>query len=129
MKRILAVLASAVVLLVAQTPPSDRIDPDGTAHIVRVVPPPVHVSPQARKFLAAIPVAHARTLAENRARTDAFRVGRAEQARKLYPVKLEPKTIAGVRTDIITPLSPAKRDRILINVHGGVFVTDSGSLV
>jgi epsilon-lactone hydrolase len=46
-------------------------------------------------------------------------------------VKVEEKTIGGVRTDEISPLTIPrdKRDRVLINVHGGGFVVDSGSLV
>jgi acetyl esterase/lipase len=40
-------------------------------------------------------------------------------------------TIAGVRADIITPLSmpDANRNRVLINLHGGGFISDSGSLI
>ncbi len=108
------------------------IDADGTAHITRVIPVPETVSPEAQKALAWNPPAHwPPSLAEQRAGTDAFRKGRAEEARKLYPVNVEEKILGGVRTDIITPLTiPAeKRDRVLINVHGGGFVTDSGSLV
>jgi acetyl esterase/lipase len=39
--------------------------------------------------------------------------------------------MAGVRTDIITPLAmpEANRSRVLINLHGGGFVSDSGSLI
>jgi monoterpene epsilon-lactone hydrolase len=131
MARVLLVLTIALMVLLAQTLPGDRIDADGTAHITRVIPLPSTVSPEARKLLSR-PIPRPRaTLAERRAATDTFRVGRAEQARQLYPVKIEPLTIAGVRTDVITPLSiPAgKRNRVLINVHGGGFVTDSGSLV
>ena len=41
------------------------------------------------------------------------------------------QTMGGVRCDIIKPLNipAAKRDRVLINVHGGGFNSDSGSLV
>ena len=53
------------------------------------------------------------------------------QARRLYPVNIEETSIAGVRTDIITPLAmpDANRGRVLINLHGGGFVSDSGSLI
>lgn len=39
--------------------------------------------------------------------------------------------IAGVRTDIITPLETpaANKNRVLINLHGGGFNSDSGSLI
>ena len=46
-------------------------------------------------------------------------------------MNIEETSIAGVRTDIITPLTipEANRHRVLINLHGGGFVSDSGSLV
>jgi monoterpene epsilon-lactone hydrolase len=108
-----------------------KIDEDGTARFTRVIPVPETVSLEARKFLARQPNAPPKSLADSRAHTDAFRTGRAAEARKLYPVNIDEKTMGGVRTDVISPLSPApdKRDRVLINVHGGGFVTDSGSLV
>ena len=71
------------------------------------------------------------TLAERRAATDKSRIARAEEARKLYPVDIKEETMGGVRCDVIKPLNipAAKRDRVLINVHGGGFNSDSGSLV
>ncbi len=118
----------------APLPQSDTctLDPDGTAHVTRVVPVPDTISPEAKKFIShAMPSTPPPELAEQRAHTDAFRTGRAAEARKLYPVNVEEKTLGGVRCDVITPLSvpPAKQNRVLINVHGGGFVTDSGSLV
>ncbi|MFB3922273.1 MAG: alpha/beta hydrolase [Terriglobia bacterium] len=111
---------------------STTIDADGTAHITRVIPVPGTISAEAQKSIAWRPPAHwPPSLAEQRAGTDAFRKSRSEEARKLYPVNIEPKMLGGVPTDVITPLKmPAKeRNRVLINVHGGGFVTDSGSLV
>jgi len=108
------------------------IDADGTAHITRVIPAPKTVSPEAQKAISWNPPAHMPpSLEAQRAGTDAFRKGRSEEARKLYPVNVEEKIVGGVRTDVITPLTipKEKRDRVLINVHGGGFVTDSGSLV
>jgi monoterpene epsilon-lactone hydrolase len=105
------------------------IDSDGTAHVTRVVPVPGTISTQARKFISRPgPSGPPPSLAEQRAQTDAFRIGRAAEARKLFPVKIESKTLGGVRCDVITPPS-ARSGRVLINVHGGGFVTDSGSLV
>ena len=107
------------------------IDANGTARITRVMPVPSSVSPEARDFLARKPGQPAKSLDENRAHTDRFRKGRSEEAKKLYPVQVQEKIIGGVRTDVITPMTipAAKRDRVLINVHGGGFITDSGSLV
>lgn len=114
------------------SPDTCTIAADGTERVTRVVPVPGTISPEAQKFITY----HAATtppppLSEQRAATDRFRIGRAAEARKLFPVNVEAKTIGGVRCDIITPLSipPANRARVLINVHGGGFITDSGSLV
>lgn len=48
----------------------------------------------------------------------------------MYPVNLAEDKIAGVPVRVITPLTipENKRDRVLINVHGGGFNSDSGSL-
>jgi monoterpene epsilon-lactone hydrolase len=69
--------------------------------------------------------------AERRAATDEWRARDSAEARKLYPVKVEESTFGGVRTGVITPIdaAKAKRDRVLINLHGGGFNSDSGSLI
>jgi len=108
------------------------VDPDGTAHITRVVPVPQTISPEAQKFISRpAPSGPSPTLAERRAATDKFRTARSEEARKLYPVDIHEETMGGVRCDVIKPLpvSRAQPDRVLINVHGGGFNSDSGSLV
>jgi len=138
--RFLSILAllSFALALVAQTIPaapqdSASFDPDGTAHITRIVPMPNTISPEAQAWLASL--THStpgpESLAERRARTDAWRVKASAEARKLYPVNVEETTTAGVRTDIITPLTmPAEnKSRVLINLHGGGFNSDSGSLI
>src|SRR5579864_7651672 len=112
---------------------SATFDPDGTAHISRVVPIPQTISPEAQTWLESL--THStpgpETLAERRARTDVWRAQDSAEARKLYPVNVEETTTAGVRTDIITPLAlpDANRTRVLINLHGGGFNSDSGSLI
>ena len=108
------------------------VDPDGTAHITRVVPVPQTISPEAQKFISRpVPAGPEPTLAERRASQDKSRTSRAEEARKLYPVDVKEQTMGGVRCDVIKPLTIAasKRNRVLINVHGGGFNADSGSLV
>ncbi len=55
----------------------------------------------------------------------------SEQNRALYPVNIASSTIAGIPVRIVTPIDPIpanKVDRVLINLHGGGFTTDSGSL-
>lgn len=94
---------------------------------------PSTVSPEAQAWLASLAKkkSQPQTLAERRIATDAWRKWGSAEARRLYPVNVEETTIAGVRTDIITPLATPEtnRGRVLINLHGGGFVSDSGSLV
>ena len=106
---------------------------DGTAYITRVVPMPSTVSPEAQKWLASLTQKSnaPQTLEQRRAGTDEWRKRQSAEARRLYPVNLEETTTAGVRTDILTPLdwAHANRERVLINLHGGGFNSDSGSLI
>jgi monoterpene epsilon-lactone hydrolase len=108
-----------------------RIEASGIVRITRVIPVPLTISPEARVLIARQPGPSPKSLDENRRRADVFRKGRSEEARKLYPVSIAEKIMAGVRTDVISPLEipETNRERVLINVHGGGFVTDSGSLV
>jgi epsilon-lactone hydrolase len=137
MKLSLAVLFLLPVTMVsAQTsanPDSATFDPDGTAHVTRTVPIPETISPQAQQWLKEIEhqSSQPESLAERRKHTDEWRARDSAEAKRLYPVKIEETTIAGVRTDIITPLSPpdANKGRVLINLHGGGFNSDSGSLI
>src|SRR5205085_4491293 len=66
-----------------------------------------------------------------RAGTDAWRKRDSDEARKRFPVKITETTTAGVRTDIIDPLETpdANKSKVLINLHGGGFISDSGSLI
>ncbi len=123
-------------LLAAQansTQDSATFDPDGTAHITRTVPMPTTISPEAQQWLASLTKQKSgpESLAERRTHTDAWRKFGSAEARKYYPVNIEETTIAGVRTDIITPLEmpESNRTRVLINLHGGGFNSDSGSLI
>jgi epsilon-lactone hydrolase len=108
-------------------------DSDGTAHIARVVPMPLTVSPEARAYLEDLSkhVPTEQTLAERRASLDKWRAFDSTEAKKLFPVAVEEKMIAGVRTDVITPADWPERNRkrVLINLHGGGFNADSGSLI
>ena len=71
-----------------------------------------------------------RTLADRRAGTDTWQLGAGKASQKLYPVNMAMSSLAGVPVRIVSPLSVPenKRDRVLINVHGGGFNSDSGSL-
>ncbi len=111
---------------------SSKIAPDGTAHVTRVVPVPTTISLEAQRELArqASDEAVPQTLEQRRSGTDQWQAGAGEASKKLYPVNVEAATIAGVPVRIVTPLTMAahKRDRVLINLHGGGFDSDSGSL-
>src|SRR5882672_2041581 len=112
---------------------SATFDADGTAHLTRVIPMPTTISPEAQKWLESLNHSKGgkQTLEERRTATDAWRKFGSADAKKHYPVNIEETTTAGVRTDIITPLEmpAANRTRVLINLHGGGFNSDSGSLI
>lgn len=110
---------------------SSFIDGSGTAHITRVVPVPTTVSPAARHYIAR-PVADVVThppIAQVRANAAAAQNGFALETHATYPVTMVSKTIGGVPVRDITPpdIPENKRDRVLINIHGGGFTGDWGS--
>ena len=130
-----ATLLSACVLAQQATPPqtdSSFIDERGTAHVTRVVPVPKTISPEAQAMLArqVSDAAKPETLEQRRTGTDKWQVGAGEKSRAIYPVKIESQTIAGVPVRIVDPMdaTPMHPDRVLINLHGGGFNSDSGSL-
>ena len=116
----------------AQAPNRDTsyIDPSGAAHITRVVPIPQSLSPEAKAMLAQ-PVSDAPrnyTLEQRRHGTDVWQARAGAASRAVYPVNISSGHIAGVPVRIITPLSGMKPGYVLINLHGGGFNSDSGSL-
>ena len=91
------------------------------------------ISAQAREYLAhsLTNPASAATIAEKRAQTDAAQARDSAANLAMYPAKVSSSVIAGVPVRIVTPASGVpqiKADRVLINLHGGGFTTDSGSL-
>jgi epsilon-lactone hydrolase len=115
----------------AQAPNTDTsyIDADGTAHITRVIPIPPDLSPEAKKSLArqVSDAAHPESLAERRSGTDRWQNHAGDVDAQLYPVQRSESTIAGVPVRIITPVSGMDPDRVLLDIHGGGFNSDSGS--
>ena len=112
---------------------SSTIAGDGTAYITRVVPVPTTVSPEAQKSLAR-PASDAagspRSVQDDRAGIDSWQAGAGEVSKRLYPATVTPSSVAGVPVRIVAPLTlePAKQDFVLLNLHGGGFRVDSGSL-
>ena len=107
-----------------------HIDAQGTVYITRIVPVPETISPEAQKSLVPEP-ADRKDLNAAAEPAQVHRQSSLEIYRAQYPVETSSSTIAGVPVHIVTPLQiPAeKADRVLINLHGGGFTSDSGSLV
>ncbi len=104
------------------TTDTTTIDADGTAHISRVLPLPRTVSTQAQERLATgASWAPGPTSPETPVLI--------AKAHELYPVTEATQTIAGISVRVFTPPSipAAKRDRVLINLHGGGFMSDASS--
>lgn len=138
--------ASALAALHAQLPPQQPttaadaasrdtsfVDSSGTAHVTRVVPLPETISPEARAMLAK-PMPDAavhETLAERRSRTDAYQVRARAAWNAICPNRTIESVMAGVPVHIVTPMlvPAANRDKVLINIHGGGFNSDSGSYI
>jgi acetyl esterase/lipase len=127
-----AALSAQTTAATAPTKDSSYIDSQGTARVTRIVPIPKTVSPQAQQFLAR-PVSDTKpnvSLQQRRKGTDTWQARAGKEFEHVYPVNVSHSEIAGVPVFIITPLNVPtnKQDRVLINIHGGGFNSDSGSL-
>lgn len=115
----------------APTRDTSYIDEQGTAHVGRVVPVPEDLSPEARKSLSrpepdqGLP----QSLAERRKMTDAYTAGARVEWTKICPNTLTDQTIGGVPVHVVIPegMPAANKDKVLLNLHGGGFNSDSGS--
>jgi monoterpene epsilon-lactone hydrolase len=134
-------LLASSVLVAQQTAPTTEadapkrdtsfIDAQGTAHVTRVVPVPQDLSPQARLMLghAEPDQGPSQPLAERRRMTDEYTARARVAWSKLMPNTLVDDKIAGVPVHIVTPegMPEANKDKVLLNLHGGGFNSDSGS--
>jgi epsilon-lactone hydrolase len=122
------------VTTAAQAPNRDTsyIDENGTAHVTRVVPVPEYVSPEAQKALAhRVPdTARSASIAERRARMLASSAQAAAAWEQICPTHTTDSEMGGVKVHIVMPAAPsaANANKVLINLHGGGFTVDSGSL-
>ena len=108
----------------ANNPDTATFDPDGTAHITRTIPIPDTISPQGQAYLAKN-IAWAAS-----AGTEEFKQ-HIETALRIYPVKVMDQTIAGVPVKLVEPpiVPTSRKEKILLNFHGGGFTSDSGSML
>ena len=109
------------------------MDPDGTTRISRLVPVPPTISPEAKAYLSR-PFADEvspTTAPANPKPTEDWQARAARASEAIYPVHLVERTIAGVPVHDFTPVDavPPHPISVLINLHGGGFRHDSGSLV
>ena len=117
----------------AEAPTRDTsfIDAQGSAHVTRVIPVPQSLSIQSRYWLSR-PVPDGdphESLEVRRVGTDKYTAGAKLEWLKLYPASVTDDKIAGVPVHIVVPegLPDANKDKVLLNLHGGGFNSDSGS--
>jgi monoterpene epsilon-lactone hydrolase len=101
----------------------------------RSIPVPETVSPQMQRIVGA-PISPTwnvfpKTAAEWKVQVDAAAVEAAKRlpsVREQLRVTMEPQTIGGARAYVLTPqdLPAANRNRLLIHVHGGCYVSNPG---
>ena len=117
----------------AQAPSRDTsyIDANGTAHVTRVVPVPQTISPEAQKSISRAEPDQGppEPLEQRRKMTDAYTARAREEWSKLCPNTIVEEKMAGVPVRIVTPdnLPAANKNKVLLNLHGGGFNSDSGS--
>lgn len=101
----------------------------GTAAAQVNLPPTAGISAEARASLAADagrPVAGP-SLMERRARIEAIQQEIGNRMLTRYGVTMEQRVVAGVRVRVFTPRGWKAGGAVLMNLHGGGFIVDSGS--
>lgn len=117
----------------AEAPNRDTsyIDANGTAHVTRVVPVPKTISPEAQRSLSRAEPDQGppQPLEQRRKMTDAYTTLARIAWSRLCPNTIVEDKMAGVPVRIVTPANmPAKNnDKVLLDLHGGGFNSDSGS--
>lgn len=97
-------------------------------------PLPETLSPEARAAMAAIAAQKSSdgppSLAEMRRLTDAVQATFGAKLEKRYGVRIETTAVAGVPVRIVYPggMTALGKGPVLLNLHGGGFALDSGSL-
>jgi len=141
---IVFVVLSAGSLLIAQQPTSkpttaaeapnrdtSYIDANGTAHVTRVVPVPQTISAEAQKSLGRQEPDQGspEPLEQRRKMTDAYTASARVEWSKICPNTLLEEKMAGVPVRVVTPegMPESNKDKVLLDLHGGGFNSDSGS--
>ncbi len=105
-------------------------DENGTAHVTRVVPDPEGLSVQSQHFLRRREPDQGppQPLEERRKSTDAYTAHARIEWTQVCPNTIVEDKMAGVPVRIVTPegLPEANKDKVLLNLHGGGFNSDSG---
>jgi acetyl esterase/lipase len=118
-------------------------DADGTVHVTDfAVPLSGFISPEAKKIeagqiaghgwpLPSGPVTGPGPVIDNwrKAMDDQIFTPALERQKAAYAVDIRDETIAGVKTNVVTPkdgIAPKNKDRVLINLHGGGFQMGAG---
>jgi monoterpene epsilon-lactone hydrolase len=130
---LIAQQSSVPATTAAEAPQRDTsyIDAHGTAHVTRVVPVPQTISPEAQKSISRAEPDQGppQPLAERRKGTDAYTARARVEWTKICPNSIVEDKIAGVPVRIVTPegMPDKNKDKVLLNLHGGGFNSDSGS--
>jgi monoterpene epsilon-lactone hydrolase len=117
----------------AEAPNRDTsyIDEKGTAHVTRVVPVPDALSIQSQHFLSRAEPDQGppMSIADRRKVTDDGNARGRVSWTRLCPNQIVEDKIAGVPVHIVTPdgMPEGNKDKVLLNLHGGGFNSDSGS--
>jgi monoterpene epsilon-lactone hydrolase len=130
---LLAQQSSTAPTTAADAPKHDTsyIDASGTAHVTRVVPVPETISPEARKSISRAEPDQGppQPLEARRKGTDAYTARARVEWTKICPNTIVEDKVAGVPVRIVTPegMPDKNKDKVLMNLHGGGFNSDSGS--
>ena len=115
----------------APTRDTSYIDTQGTAHVTRVVPVPQDLSPQAQLVVGRPEPDQGppQSLEDRRKMTDAYTARARVAWTRICPNTLVDETMAGVPVHIVTPdnMPESNKEKVLLNLHGGGFNSDSGS--
>ena len=110
---------------------SSYVDANGAAHVTRVVPVPQTISPEAQKSISRPEPDQGppQPLDARRKGTDAYTARARVEWSKICPNTIVEDKLAGVPVRIVTPegMSVKNKDKVLMNLHGGGFNSDSGS--